>query len=357
MSLPTTRLGKAGAKVTRICLGTMGFGAKTWREWVIESKESVPIIKRALDLGINFIDTADVYSIGESERIVGQAIEGRRDDVVLATKVINPMGPGPNDHGLSRKHIVKGLKDSLERLQTDYIDLYQIHRYDPDTELDESLATLSGLVDQGNVHYLGASTMWAWQFALAASRQREKDWHPFVTMQNHYNLVYREEEREMIPLCRNLGVGLLPWSPLARGFLAGPEKRDNGVRARTDGGRAFYRHPQDLEIAKRVDEIAQEKDVSSANIALAWLLHQPGVVAPIVGITRVEQVEDAVEAATLQLSQDELKRLEAPYKPRGITGWYRGGGVPVQHLDEEEVGGLTRILKPAKATPAAGQAR
>ncbi len=160
----------------------------------------------------------------------------------------------------------------------------------------------------------------------------------------------------MIPLCRSLGVGLLPWSPLARGFLAGPDKRETGVRARTDGGRAFYRHPQDLEIAKRVDEIAQEKDVSSANVALAWLLHQPGVVAPIVGITKVEQVEDAVEAATLQLSQDELKRLEGPYKPRGITGWYRGGGVPVQHLDEEEVGGLTRILKPSQARKVAGRA-
>lgn len=356
MSLPTTRLGKAGAKVTRICLGTMGFGAKTWREWVVEAKESVPIIRRALDLGINFIDTADVYSIGEGERIVGQAIQGRREDVVLATKVINPMGPGPNDQGLSRKHIARAVKNSLERLGTDYIDLYQTHRYDHETDLDESLAALSGLVDQGNVHYLGASTMWAWQFALSVARQREKDWHPFVTMQNHYNLVYREEEREMIPLCRSLGVGLLPWSPLARGFLAGADKRETGVRARTDAGRAFYRHPQDLEIAKRVDEIAQERDVSPANVALAWLLHQPGIVAPIVGITKVEQVEDAVEAATLQLSQDELKRLEGPYKPRGITGWYRGGGVPAQHLDEEEVGGLTRILKPSPGRKVAGRA-
>lgn len=352
MSLPTTRLGKAGAKVTRICLGTMGFGSKSWREWVVESKEAVPIVRRALDLGINFIDTADVYSIGESERIVGRAIKGRRDDVVLASKVINPMGPGPNDQGLSRKHIRKAVKDSMERLGTDYLDLYQTHRYDPDTEQDESLQTLSGLVDDGTVHYLGASTMWAWQFALAAARQEAKGWHPFVTMQNHYNLVYREEEREMIPLCRSLGVGLLPWSPLARGFLAGRDKRENGVRARTDAGRAFYRHPQDLEIAKRVDEIAAEKDVSSANVALAWLLHQPGIVAPILGATKVEQVEEAVEAATLQLTQDERTRLEAPYRPKSITGWYRGGGVPTQHLDDEEVGGLTRILKPAKATPA-----
>jgi 1-deoxyxylulose-5-phosphate synthase len=350
MSLPTTRLGKAGAKVTRICLGTMGFGSKTWREWLVEEKESVPIIKRALDLGINFIDTADVYSIGESERIVGKAIAGRRDDVVLATKVINPMGPGPNQQGLSRKHIREAVEASMQRLGTKYIDLYQIHRYDPETDIDESMSTLNGLVDDGRVHYLGASTMWAWQFALAVSKQEAQDWHPFVTMQNHYNLVYREEEREMVPLCRHLGVGLLPWSPLARGFLAGPEKRKTGVRAQTDGGRAFYRHQQDLAIAERVDEVAKQKDVSSAQVALAWLLHQPGVVAPIVGATKVEQVEDAVEAATLQLTSDELKRLEEPYRPRGVTGWLRGGGVPVQHLDAEEIGGLTRILKPAQPT-------
>jgi 1-deoxyxylulose-5-phosphate synthase len=302
----------------------MGFGSKSWREWVVEERDSVPIIRRAIDLGINFIDTADVYSLGESERIVGKAIDGRRDDLVLATKVCNPMGADINARGLSRRHILNGMKASLERLGVENVDLYQVHRYDPDTPQDETGSTMSSLVDFGMTRYIGASTMWAWQFAMALGRQREHGWHPYVTMQTHYNLAYREEEREMIPLSRNEGVGILPWSPLARGFLAGRAKRETGTRARTDGGRRFYKHPQDEAIAARVDELAEQKGVSSANVALAWLLAQPGVVAPIVGVTKVEQIEDAV------------RYLSEPYRPRGVSGWYRGGGVPDEHLDPEE---------------------
>jgi len=338
MSMPMVRLGKAGAKVSRICLGTMGFGKKAWREWVVEEGESLPIVKRALDLGINFVDTADVYSVGESERIVGKALDGRREDVVLATKVFNPMGDGPNDRGLSRKHIQHAIRASLGRLGTSYVDLYQVHRNDAETDLDETLGTLSSLVDDGRVRYLGASTMWAWQLALAVARQREKGWHPYVTMQNHYNLVYREEEREMVPLCRHEGIGLIPWSPLARGFLAGPEKRQSGKRAGTDAGRAFYKHDADLEIAQRVDELAKEKGVTSAQVALAWLLHQPGVVAPIVGVTKVEHVEDAVRALDVRLSEKEQHWAAEPYRPKGVAGWVRGGGVPREHLDPNEQG-------------------
>jgi aryl-alcohol dehydrogenase (NADP+) len=336
MTLPTTRLGNAGAKVSRICLGTMGFGARAWRPWVVEEKEAVPIIERALDLGINFIDTADVYSVGQSERIVGKALEGRRDDVVLATKVCNPMGRGPNQRGLSRKHVLAGFQASLDRLGTSYVDLYQIHRFDPDTHIDETLSTLDRLVDDGGVRYLGASTMWAWQFALMLSRQRERGWHRFATMQNHYNLVYREEEREMMPLCRSQGVGVIPWSPLARGFLAGPDKRAKGTRAETDVGRSFYRHAQDEEIARRVDEMADQKGVTSAQIALAWLLHQPGVVAPIVGVTKVEQVDDAVAAVDVRLTDEDQRWLAQPYRPRGVAGWVQGDDVPAEHLDESE---------------------
>lgn len=336
MSMPLARLGNSGARVSRICLGTMGFGSKSWREWVVERHASIPIIKKALDLGVNFVDTADMYSLGQSERIVGEAIEGRRDDVVLATKVYHAMGRGPSEHGLSRKHIEHAMKQSLERLSTDHVDLYQIHRYDAHTPEDEFLRTLSTLVERGSARYLGASTMYAWQFALLLARQREKAWHPFVTMQNHYNLVYREEEREMLPLCRSQGVGVIPWSPLARGFLAGPEKRSSGLRASTDAGRVFYQQKQDLEIAQRVDTLAQEKKVASAQIALAWLLHQPGVVAPIVGVTKMEQLEDAVAATELRLNDSELRFLSEAYAPKLLAGWLRGGGVPREHLDGHE---------------------
>jgi len=276
--------------------------------------------------------------VGESERIVGKALAGvDRDDVVLATKVFNAMGEGANQRGLSRKHVEHAIRASLERLGTGFVDLYQTHRWDVDTPMDEALSTLSGLVDDGRVRYLGASTMWAWQLALALGRQRKEGWHPFVTMQNHYNLVYREEEREMNPLCRHEGLGLLPWSPLARGVLAGPEKRTSGVRARTDaGGRSFYADAASQEIAQRVDELAKQKGVTSAQVALAWLLHQPGVVAPILGVTRVEHLEDAVRALDVRLGEKDMLWVEEPYKPRAVAGWFRGGGVPRVHLDPQE---------------------
>ncbi|MHB8584509.1 MAG: aldo/keto reductase [Thermoplasmatota archaeon] len=334
MSLPTMRMGATGVKVTRICLGTMGFGAKSWRPWVIEEAEALPVIRRALDLGVNFFDTADVYSLGVSERIVGKALSGRRDEVVLATKVCNAMGPGPNDHGLSRKHIHAAIHGSLERLGTDSIDLYQIHRWDAETPIAESLSTLSSLVDAGQVRYLGASTMWAWQFARAVEMQRQKGWHPFVMMQNHWNLVYREEEREMVPLCRELGIGIIPWSPLARGFLAGAAR--GATRPGSDAGLAFYADPTSQEIRARVEELARQKGAKPAQISLAWVLAQPEVVAPIVGVTKVSHVEEAVAALEMRLSEKDREWLEEPYRPRGVAGWVRGGGVPRQHLDPNE---------------------
>ncbi|SRR5581483_4261304 len=334
--IPLARLGRSGARVTRICLGTMGFGSKSWRPWVVERDEALPILKRALDLGVNFLDTADMYSVGESERIVGEAIKGRRDDLVIATKGYHPMGPAANDRGLSRKHLVAAMRDSLERLGTSYVDLYQIHRFDEETPEDEALSTLSSFVDQGKTRYLGASTMWAWQFARLLSRQREKGWHPFVTMQNHYNLAYREEEREMIPLCRHEGVGLIPWSPLARGFLAGHESRERGARRATDAGRSFYDDEQSREIASRVDELAKRKSATPSQIALAWLLHQPGVVAPIVGVTKMRHLEEAVGAFDIKLDASDLRWLEEPYRPKPIAGWLRTGGVPREHLHEDE---------------------
>jgi aryl-alcohol dehydrogenase (NADP+) len=336
MPLPTTTLGKSGAKVTRICLGTMGFGSKAWRPWVVERGEALPILRRALDLGVNFLDTADMYSVGESERIVGEAIEGRRDEVVLATKGYHPLGPGPNDRGLSRKHLRAAMRGSLERLRTDRVDLYQIHRFDHDAPTDETLSTLSSLVDEGKTEYLGASTMWAWQFALLLGRQREQGWHPFVTMQNHHNLVYREEEREMLPLCRHEEIGTLPWSPLARGFLAGRESRERGTRAGADAGRVFYGDKQSLEIAERAEELARQKSVSAAQVALAWLLHQPGVTAPIVGVTKMQHLEDAVAALDVRLSEKDLQWLDEPYAPRPVAGWFRSGDVKRQHLHPGE---------------------
>jgi 1-deoxyxylulose-5-phosphate synthase len=350
--LPLARLGLAGARVTRICLGTMGFGAKAWRPWVVERDEALPILRRALDLGINFLDTADMYSVGASERIVGEALAGRREEVVLATKGYHPMGPGPidwsvdlasqqsrfgpNDQGLSRKHLVAALRGSLERLGTDHVDLYQIHRFDGETPADETLGTLSSFVDQGKARYLGASTMWAWQFALLLARQREKGWHPFVTMQNHWNLAYREEEREMAPLCRHEGVGMIPWSPLARGFLAGRESRERGARRTTDRGRSFYDDKTSHEIAERVDELAKRRSATPSQVALAWLLHQPGVVAPIVGVTKMQHLEEAVGALALRLDASDLRWLEEPYRPRPVSGWFRSGDVPREHLHPDE---------------------
>ncbi len=315
------RLGSAGVKVSKICLGTMSFGNS--EEWMVEIDKARPIVKRALDLGINFFDTANIYSQGRSEEIVGELLKDHRDSVVLATKVRLKTGEGPNDQGLSRHHILAQVRKSLKRLQTDRIDLYQIHRWDYETPIEETLLTLNDLVRQGTVEYIGASSMFAWQFATALYKSDHLHAARFVSMQNHYNLCYREEEREMIPLCKDQGISLLPWSPLARGFLTGRYKRGktpDTSRYKTDKyfAERFFR-PEDFDVLERVEEVAKEKDVTPSQIALAWLLHK-GVTAPVIGATRIEHIEDAVESTQVQLSSDDAKRLEEPYKRHPILG-------------------------------------
>jgi aryl-alcohol dehydrogenase-like predicted oxidoreductase len=319
-------LGSTGLKVSRICLGTMTYGSKKWREWVLEEEESRPFIKSALAAGINFFDTADVYSIGASEEILGRALKDfgpSRDRLVIATKLFNAMGDDPNQRGLSRKHIRHAIDESLRRLQTDYVDLYQIHRFDPHTPMEETLEALDEVVRDGKALYLGASSMFAWQFAQMLAISDANGWARFVTMQNHYNLIYREEEREMNPLCRAEGIGLIPWSPLARGVLAGNRKTST-VRARTDD---FSRHLYGKEIAEadqrvvdRVVEVAKQRGVPPAQIALAWMLHQPGVVAPIVGASKPHHLDDTLAALAVKLSAEEIARLEEPYVPHAIAG-------------------------------------
>jgi 1-deoxyxylulose-5-phosphate synthase len=320
-------LGSTGLKVSRICLGTMTYGSKKWREWVLEEEESRPFIKRALELGINFFDTADMYSVGVSEEILGRALKDfgpSRDRVVVATKVFNPMGDDPNQRGLSRKHILHAIDDSLRRLGVDYVDLYQIHRFDYETPIEETLEALDDVVKMGKALYIGASSMYAWQFAKMLCKSDELGLTRFVSMQNHYNLVYREEEREMMPLCRAEGIGVIPWSPLARGFLAGNRrKQDFGetVRAKTDEfAHTLYYQPSDFVVVDRVSEIAQKRGVSNAQVALAWLLQQPGVTAPIVGASKMQHLEDAVAAISLKLDDAELKLLAEPYQPHNVLG-------------------------------------
>ena len=321
------RLGRSGLKVSRICLGAMSFGSPAWRSWVLPEDESRPIIHRALEQGINFFDTADIYSLGLSEEILGRAIRDftRRDQVVLATKVYYPTGDGPNDQGLSRKHILEAADASLRRLGTDYIDLYQIHRWDPQTPVEETLSALDSLVRAGKVRYLGASSMYAWQFQRALCLADRHGWERFVSMQNHYNLVYREEEREMLPLCREEGIGVIPWSPLARGFLTG-SRRQKGewgdtLRAKTDvfAHELYYAH-SDFQIVERVVALAERRGVRPAQIALAWLLRQPGVTAPIVGTTRLEHLDQAIEALEIELTDAECDYLEEPYTPHPVLG-------------------------------------
>ncbi|MEH2213292.1 aldo/keto reductase [Nostoc sp.] len=319
-------LGKSGLKVSRLTLGTMTYGSRKWREWVLEEEESRPFIKLALELGINFFDTADVYSLGASEEILGRALKdfAKRDQVVIATKVYNKIGDGPNDRGLSRKHIFDGIDASLRRLQTDYVDLYQIHRWDYETPIEETLEALHDVVKSGKVRYLGISSVYAWQFAKALYTADKHGWSRFISIQNHYNLVYREEEREIIPLSLDQGIGIIPWSPLARGFLAGNRsKEDYGqtVRAKTDEfAHNLYYQNSDFQIVDRVVELAQKRGVKPAQIALAWLLHQPGVTAPIVGASKIEHLKEAVEALDLKLSDQERKFLEEPYTPHAILG-------------------------------------
>ncbi len=321
------RLGSTGLKVSRLCLGAMTYGSKQWREWVLEEEESRPFIRRALELGINFFDTADVYSLGVSEEILGRALQDfgpSRDKLVIATKVFSAMGDDPNARGLSRKHIMHSIDESLRRLRTDYVDLYQIHRFDHETPIEETLQALHDVVKAGKALYLGASSMYAWQFAKMLFTADRLGLTRFVSMQNHYNLVYREEEREMIPLCLDQGIGLIPWSPLARGFLAGNRSREGAgetLRAKTDEfGQKLYYHESDFKVVDRVTEIAQKRGVSNMQIALAWILHQPGVTAPIIGASKMPHLEEAVTALNVKLSDDELKALAEPYQPHPILG-------------------------------------
>ena len=320
-------LGSTGLKVSRLCLGAMTYGSKRWREWVLEEEESRPFIRRALELGINFFDTADVYSLGVSEEILGRALRdfgGSRDKVVIATKVFHPMGDDPNQRGLSRKHILHSIDDSLRRLGTDYVDLYQIHRFDPETPIEETLEALDDVVRVGKARYLGASSMFAWQFARMLYKADGMGLRRFVAMQNHYNIVYREEEREMLPLCRAEGIGVIPWSPLARGFVAGnrrPGDFGDTVRARTDTfSHDMYYQPSDFAMVERIGEVARARGASNAQVALAWLLGRPGVTAPIVGASKMAHLEELVAAAGMKLEPAEVAALDACYQPHPVLG-------------------------------------
>jgi len=334
------RLGRTGLQVSRICLGMMTYGSSKWREWVLDEADARPIFKRAVELGINFFDTADMYSGGVSEELTGKFVREftRRDEVVVATKVFFPVdlafagGFGktaqrsPNTSGLSRKRIIAALDASLKRLGLDYIDLYQIHRWDNATPIEETMETLHDVVRSGKVRYIGVSSMWAWQFAKAQNVARSRGWTEFVSMQNHYNLLYREEEREMIPLCRDMGVALIPWSPLARGFLVGNRTAQDSTegrttRARTDAfAQQLYYREHDFAVVDRLSELAAERKESNARLAYAWLMHQPGVTAPIVGASKVVHIEEAVAATEVKLEPDELERLQAPYVPHPVLG-------------------------------------
>lgn len=314
-------LGRAGVKVSRICLGCMSFGNDA--AWKVELDEARPIIRKAIDLGINFFDTANVYSLGRSEEVTGECLKGYRDDMVVATKVYSSMGSKPNQSGLSRRHIMQQIKGSLKRLQMDHVDLYQIHRWDYATPIEETLRALDDVVHQGSAHYIGASSMFAWQFLKALQTSRQLGLEKFASMQNHYNLVYREEEREMIPLCKEEGIGLIPWSPLAKGFLTGKYKRGEISKATRYESDKLLRErffkPEDFDLLETVEAVAKEKGVTPAQVALAWLLHK-GVTAPIVGATKVEHVEDAVRAVDVKLNTSDMERLEAKYKPHPIIG-------------------------------------
>jgi aryl-alcohol dehydrogenase (NADP+) len=320
------RLGSTGLKVSRLCLGCMTYGAKKWREWVLEEEESRPFFRRALEAGINFFDTADMYSDGVSEEITGRALKDfvARDRVVLATKVFNPMGDDPNQRGLSRKHIHHAIDASLRRLGTDYVDLYQIHRFDYHTPIEETLRALDDIVRAGKALYIGGSSMFAYQFARMLAASDSNGLARFVTMQNHYNLVYREEEREMLPLCREEGIGIIPWSPLARGFLAGNRNtQDFGetTRAKTDDyAQKMYYQPSDFAVVDRVTAIGQQRGIPNAQVALAWILQQPGVTAPIVGASKMKHLDDALAALKVKLDTADLKALAEPYQPHRVLG-------------------------------------
>ncbi len=323
-----TLLGRTGVTVSRLCLGCMSYGDPAWRPWVLDEAAAQPFFRRAVELGINFFDTADIYSLGASEKITGRALRefANLEECIVATKVFNPMSDRQNMGGLSRKHIVQGCEASLGRLGVATIDLYQVHRFDAQTPIDEMLAALDLLVHQGKVRYIGASSTTAWQFAQSLSLSERRGWARFVTMQNHYNLLYREEEREMIPLCAAEGVAVIPWSPLARGLLAGTRKSPADVqstrRAESDDfARKLYDQPGDQEVIDAVRRAAEARGVPPARVALAWLLSRPAVTAPIIGATKMQHLEDAVAALDLELSAEEVRKLEAPYRPHPVRGF------------------------------------
>ncbi len=323
-----TNLGTSGLRVSRICLGMMGFGNESERAWVIDEEAADPIVRAAVEGGVTFFDTADTYSSGASEVATGRLVPKylTRDEAVIATKVFMPVTPGENGGGLGRKHILSGIDASLRRLDMDYVDLYQIHRWDPRTPIEETMGALHDVLRAGKARYIGASSMFAWQFAKAQQSAETHGWTKFVSMQNHYNLIYREEEREMIPLCLDEGVGCIPWSPLARGVLAGNRTREGGrntTRSSTDPFTDYlYDQPTDFDVVDAVVAVAAARDVPPAQVALAWLLAKPGVTAPIVGSTKKKHLKDAFAAEELTLSEDEIAQLEKPYVAHPVLGHF-----------------------------------
>ena len=325
-----TTLGHTGLVVSRLCLGCMSYGSPAWRPWVLDDAAARPFFRRAVEAGVTFFDTADMYSLGASEEVTGRALRelAPRDEVVIATKVYNPMGSGPNMKGLGRKHVLQACEASLKRLGVEAIDLYQIHRFDPGVPVDETLEALNDLVRAGKVRYIGASSGPAWRMAQALSESERRGWARFVSMQNHYNLVYREEEREMVPLCLEEGLGMIPWSPLARGMLARPRPADSRVagagttRAESDPfAEQLYDAPEDFDVVDAVRRVAEARGVGMSAVALAWLLGRPGVAAPIVGATKLAHLDAALEAVGLQLTDEEVAALEAPYRPHAVRGF------------------------------------
>ena len=319
-------LGRSGLRVSRLCLGMLGFGGNNDRPWVLDEEAAVPFVRRAIEAGIIFFDAADSYNDGQSEVVTGRLLQrfATRDEVVVATKVFMPMTPGENGGGLSRKHILSAIDASLARLDMDYVDLYQIHRFDPLVPVEETMGALDEVVKAGKARYIGASSMYAWQFQKAQFAAERASGHRFISMQNHYNLIYREEEREMLPLCLDQGIGVIPWSPLARGVLAGNLSRSgeqHTIRARTDTfPDGTYDQPSDFDVIDQVSAVAARRGVPTAQVALAWLLHQPTVVAPIIGATKIHHIYDAVAATSLELDANEIASLEAPYLPHPIHG-------------------------------------
>ena len=319
------RFGNTGMKVSRLCLGTMTYGKPNERwQWALNEEQSRPFIRKALDLGINFFDTADVYSLGASEEVVGSALKefASRDNVIIATKVFSAMSQDPNDQGLSRKHIMTSIDSSLRRLKTDYVDLYQIHRWDYNTPIEETMEALHDIIKAGKVRYIGASSMYSWQFAKALYTADLHGWTRFVSMQPHYNLIYREEEREMIPLCLDQKIAVIPWSPLARGLLTGKRslERNETTRAKTDEfGKKLYRD-SDFEVVNRLTEIAAQRGLPNAQVALAWMLSKPAITAPIIGASKPGHLEDAVAALSVKLTQDEISLLEELYQVHPVLG-------------------------------------